>query len=299
MSFEAYQIKKGLGTYIAMRNAKHVDHFLRWIKSDAAQTTYPDLINYLEHLRKAHPTPSTLQKKTTALKHYFDYLIAEKHMDRNPARHLNIRTSQDRKRYHLLTKEQLEQLYHHYRTTPKPQWTTTSKLTALRRKLTLGLMVWQALEVTTLSKLSIKDVHLDKGIIKVIGGRKFKARTLTLQSAQIMELYQYVETIHPQLVAEMNPIDPNLLLVFGGKDYYDAHRVLVKDLKEQHPFLTSISGGIPKQIRASVITLWLKQYNLREVQYMAGYRHVRSVEAYLQSDIESLQADIDRFFPLG
>ena len=53
------------------------------------------------------------------------------------------------------------------------------------------------------------------------------------------------------------------------------------------------------QIRASVITHWLKQYNLREVQYMAGHKHVHSTEAYQQNDTESLQQDIDRFHPFS
>jgi integrase/recombinase XerD len=42
------------------------------------------------------------------------------------------------------------------------------------------------------------------------------------------------------------------------------------------------------QIRTSVITHWLKLYNLREVQYMPGHRYVSSTEAYLINDLEDL-----------
>ncbi|TRX50917.1 integrase [Fulvivirga sp. M361] len=54
-----------------------------------------------------------------------------------------------------------------------------------------------------------------------------------------------------------------------------------------------------KHIRASVITHWLKQYNLREVQYMAGHRKVMSTESYQRNDTEGLQLDVDQFHPLG
>jgi len=45
------------------------------------------------------------------------------------------------------------------------------------------------------------------------------------------------------------------------------------------------------------ITHWLKQYNLREVQYMAGHRYVSSTEAYPVNNMEDLRADIDQFYP--
>ena len=38
-----------------------------------------------------------------------------------------------------------------------------------------------------------------------------------------------------------------------------------------------------KQIRASVITKWLRMYNLREVQYLVGHRYISSTESYLET----------------
>ena len=54
-----------------------------------------------------------------------------------------------------------------------------------------------------------------------------------------------------------------------------------------------------KQIRASVITGWLKVYNLREVQYFAGHRYVSSTESYLINDLEDLKEDINKYHPMG
>jgi site-specific recombinase XerD len=50
-----------------------------------------------------------------------------------------------------------------------------------------------------------------------------------------------------------------------------------------------------KQIRASVITIWLQQYDLRKVQIMVGHRHVTSTESYKKSDPEGLRAAADEF----
>ena len=54
-----------------------------------------------------------------------------------------------------------------------------------------------------------------------------------------------------------------------------------------------------KQIRASVITKWLKVYDLREVQVLAGHRYISSTESYLQNDMEGLQEEVQQFHPLG
>jgi len=54
-----------------------------------------------------------------------------------------------------------------------------------------------------------------------------------------------------------------------------------------------------KQIRASVITKWLKIYNLREVQYLAGHKYISSTESYLENDMEGLQEEVQQFHPLG
>jgi integrase/recombinase XerD len=54
-----------------------------------------------------------------------------------------------------------------------------------------------------------------------------------------------------------------------------------------------------KQLRASVIVKWLKMYNLRKVQYMAGHRYISSTESYQQSEMEGLTEEVNKFHPLG
>jgi hypothetical protein len=69
---------------------------------------------------------------------------------------------------------------------------------------------------------------------------------------------------------------------------------LVKTLKTKHPKLKDI-----KQIRTSVIVNWLKIYNLRKTQYLAGHRYVSSTEKYQINNIEALQDEIKRYHPIG
>jgi integrase/recombinase XerD len=54
-----------------------------------------------------------------------------------------------------------------------------------------------------------------------------------------------------------------------------------------------------KQLRASVIVKWLRQHNLRQVQYLAGHRYISSTEAYQQNEMEGLTEEVNKFHPLG
>lgn len=51
-------------------------------------------------------------------------------------------------------------------------------------------------------------------------------------------------------------------------------------------------------IRSSVIVNWLKKHNIREVQELAGHRHICSTESYKQDDLENLQKIVENFHPL-
>jgi len=52
-----------------------------------------------------------------------------------------------------------------------------------------------------------------------------------------------------------------------------------------------------RETSEGIIRHWLKQFNLRQVQYFAGHRFVSSTEAYLVNNTEDLQKDIDEFYP--
>jgi len=297
--FEGWLLTKGMARYTAMRYAGRVEKLLDWAGNDQvgdpAQLTYSDLLSYLEKLREQSPAGSTLVSVVNAINHYYTFLGT----GHNPARHLKIKNVRRQRQHTLLTKEQLTALHKNYPTVN--QWKGVNRLTALRRKLTVGLMVYQAMETGGLAKLTLQDIDLDKGTIRIpASGRQLKVRTLALEGHQVMEMYKYLEITRPRLVDhyQENPRlreNPHLLLVNGSKSYDDGQKVINQHLRKMEPAIGKAAG---RQVRISVITHWLKQYNLREVQYMAGYRNVVSVEKLLKADITHLAADMETYWPL-
>jgi integrase/recombinase XerD len=53
------------------------------------------------------------------------------------------------------------------------------------------------------------------------------------------------------------------------------------------------------QIRQSEITEWLKEKNLRTVQYMAGHRYISSTELSQTNNLEELKDALNKFHPLN
>jgi site-specific recombinase XerD len=69
---------------------------------------------------------------------------------------------------------------------------------------------------------------------------------------------------------------------------------LFKAIRKTNPEIQN-----PKQIRASAITNWLKNYNLRQVQYMAGHKYVSSTERYQLNNLDNLQSKLEKYHPLN
>src|SRR5690606_14559694 len=118
---------------------------------------------------------------------------------------------------------------------------------------------------------------------------------LKLESLQVLDLMEYVMKVREELL-EINQKKSEQLFISssGNNNLQNTLQLMIKKLGEMNGKVTSA-----KQIRASVIIYWLKNYNLREVQYMAGHRYVSSTENYLINDMEDLTDDITKYHPIG
>ena len=66
----------------------------------------------------------------------------------------------------------------------------------------------------------------------------------------------------------------------------------LKQLKKQNSKIKNV-----KQLRASVITNWLKVDNIRIVQHLSGHRFVSSTEAYQANNMDELKEGVNTYHP--
>jgi len=71
-----------------------------------------------------------------------------------------------------------------------------------------------------------------------------------------------------------------------------------KDLKKQLE-TTPINYKNIAQLRQSRISLSIKQYGIRQVQYLSGKKSILSMERHQQMDLQDLSKQVKLFHPLG
>jgi integrase/recombinase XerD len=319
-SIEKYLQSKGLSKSTIKCYYTEILEFITWcdvqnIEAENSSTT--EVTAYLSHLQNKGQQNKTRNINLNTLKHYFDYVILAGIRNDNPAKHIKIRGTGSKKLYSIFTKEALESLYKNYQVPQEDDdrsnrnWFANYRKSKQRNKAILSLMIYQGLSTDEINRLRLTDVSLKEGTLFISGTRKRNERILALKPHQIMELMEYQLTTRKELLDQRHSkrseaisalyFIPSLQVGKTTVDYrpstvdsINIWKALSREVKTVNKQFINF-----QQIRASVITHWLKQYNLRQVQYMAGHRFISSTERYLAGQIEELQEEIDNYHPIG
>ena len=292
-SFKSYlQSQEYSSTSIATYE-RFTDQFLDWVRKEnieADQIRYQDILAYMKYCSgKKGYSQRTVQHTVITLGHYFDYLLDAGEIEINPVRGIKVQGVRRKTLYHILDAQELHAIYHTYEAVTPSQ---------KKNKVIVGMLVYQGLKTEELDRLEVKDVKVKEGKVEIPGGRRNNGRTLQLESHQVLDVYEYVMQVRPQILEKTNQQTNRLFVSTEG-----GTKLRIDFLMEQARKRSRLLSG-PKlenadQLRASVIVKWLKQYNLREVQYLAGHRYISSTEAYRQSEMEGLSEEVNKFHPLG
>ncbi len=289
--FIKYLLQKGYSIKSSERYLKDIKLFKKWlVKENLAEeaVSYNDITHYIQS-KKGKVKQITIATVLTSLKRYYDYLEELGFVVENPVLNVQIKGIKRKVLYNILSKQKLEKIYYDYKEL------SNQSPSQKRNEIIVSLLVYQGLTTTELKKLTIQDVKLREGNIYIAATRRSNERTLKLESHQILDIMEYTLQVRQAILSETNK-QTDLFFVTQGSslNLQNVIQKLMQQLQKQNKKVESI-----KQIRASVITHWLKNYNLRETQYMAGHRYVSSTEAYLINDLEGLQEDINKYHPIG
>ena len=267
--------------------------FIKWCNRNhttAIEIDYKDCLKYIRYLQRKNTTKKTVNHRLGRVKVYLNYLVEENFKSENPIESTTIKGIKRHINYNLLEADELEDLYYSFETTHKQE--EHHIYTAKRDKIIVGFMVYQGLDTQDLKKLRTEDLQLNKGKIYVPSRAKSNARELELKPWQIMEFMEYANEVRPTI---QNKLQNHSEQLFPTNARFNSIVYQInKKLKKYNQKVQDI-----KQIRASVITNWLGQYNLRKVQYLAGHRYISSTERYLQDDLENLHEIVNNFHPIS
>ena len=288
-NFVTYLRNKGyrLNTYNGRKNT--LNRYLIWLKAEEIkpeQVTYNNLLGYIQKLQAQNLHKRTINDTLTTIRHYYNMLQSNNQVTSNPAETLQIKNTIKNVPHNLLKWEELETIYKTFE---------SSGVTGKRNKAMLGLMIYQGIHTGELTAIEVNDVKLEDGNVYIPQTGRSNSRTLSLESFQILQLQKYITTIRPVILALSEKTSDKLFISTGtGNGLNNSFARLLKQIRKQNPSVKDF-----KQIRASIITLWLKKHNIRQVQYMTGHRYISSTEHYRTDTLETLQELIEELHPLN
>jgi len=287
----------------------YTGHFLEWFHTQQQPirlATYNHLLQFINHCQKEGRAVRNINMVLTAVRHYYDML----QVSPNPASGLYLRGEAKAIPHDLLNPEELHQLYEQY-----PVYNERTQ----RNKVITGLYVYQGITTDELKKLEPKHLHLKEGKMDIPGTKQTynkggrKSRILKLKANQILELQEYLLITRPKIINDLKTgirqtqstrkpdkinwpvIERQLFMSMNGSEY------IKNSLKHLMDDLRKINSQVKdaQQIRKSVIVNWLKEKDIRKVQYMAGHSSISSTEKYRAANLEELEEALKIHHPLA
>lgn len=287
-SFKEYLQSRKLRERSIVHIMQYTRRFNEWLEKEnltAENCTYTDLLSLVKYYRDKDFSIHNQNKHILGVRHYYNYLRHIGRTKHNPAENLLIKGNIQKLPRDILSKEQLEEIYENYQ--PK---TAVQK----RNKIILGLLIYQGLTRDELDRLEPNNINLERGIILIKRNVKLRQRILKLAACQILPLQEYLIEIRKTLQKLKKQSSEKLLITTGHTNtIIEIARELLNELQLKHSFLKSF-----RQIRNSVISHWLEEKNIREVQYLAGHGNIKSTQRYEQVNLQELTEQLNKYHPL-
>ena len=302
-SYQTYLQQEHYAKNYIRQNSNYAGIFLEWLEEESLtneQVTHADVLEFADQLKQKGHSIRLINRVMLAIRYYFNWLGQNGQAAYNPAAGIILKGTIRHVPHDLLIQTELEALYESYPVTDERTH---------RNKIIVGLLVYQALTRDELETLRPEHLKLREGKIHIPATGRLNSRILVLQPHQILDLQEYLLIVRPKILAE------RMAERSGRKpDKYkaveDVQRLFVnmngqETMKNSLLHLNYALRKInPKykhgmQIRQSVITEWLKEKNLRTVQYMAGHRYISSTERYKTNNLEDLKDALNKHHPLN
>jgi site-specific recombinase XerD len=311
IGFIAYLEGKGLAPLTQKEYLLCLNLFFNWSKKEDIQTIKPCILKYLEYLKKHRGLQNVSRRNhLIALNHYFTFLYQNEQISENPCLLLKIRGTNKKKLHKIYTPEELEQLYDNYYQLFVRSYDDSrhrheaqrhySVLYRERNALIISILFNQGTTTSEIEKIELDDLNLIKASLKIRGGKRLNERELSLKATQIGLFMNYLQNIRPLLTEYQTKDSNKLFLPLPAISYKTTDNEMSRGV------FTPLAAQIKsidkqfinfQQIRASVITFWIKTQGLRKAQHLAGHRRICSTEKYLSNDLDALTEDINKLHP--
>jgi integrase/recombinase XerD len=240
-----------------------------------------EIFLYLAWLRARQNTGRTLARRLSALRAFFAFAVDEGRLKKNPAQLLeNPKLPQ-----HLpevLTREEMENLL------AQPDLRDKS---GQRDRCMLELLYAAGLRVSELCDMSVVDLDLQRGLVRVFG-KGSKERLVPLHNLMQQMLAAYLKAWRPKFTPTGNQL-------FVNRSGHALTRQYVWKMVKKYAVQAGIRRAIsPHTFRHSFATHLLEGgADLRAVQMLLGHADISATEIYTHVQAERLRGIHHQFHP--
>ena len=301
--FNEYLQIKGYTKSSAESSVQLVNYFAQWAATqniyEMTEVSYSDVLAFIQYCNERNVAKKTQIIYIRHLNHYYNFLRSEEGVKDNPASHIKIKGVKRKVLHQILSPAELDSIYKNYPVTIErkegvnmpPQ--ERNEMARKRNKVILGLLIYQGLNSGEIADLKVSDVKQQDGKIYIPSKRRSSSRVLKLEAHQLYDMMDYISTTRRKQLEKANVQSEKLFInERGAKKFFGMMQSLLNFIRKQNSKVKNL-----EQIRASVITQWVKIYDLRKAQYLAGHKYVRTTEGYKQNNIDELKGDVRKYHP--
>lgn len=253
-----------------------------------------DLRDFIIYLRKQEYSPRSINRKISALKQFFQFLVSENLIKDSPAIELEL-LKQQKKIPKMLEEKEIDQLFDYLSVQTTPE--------GIRLNAMIAILYSAGLRVSELVSLKLNNFEYERGKINSIfkvTGKGNKERISILNQRALNALANYLE-IRDFFISIKSREKCLWLFPSASKEGYLTRNRFGQLLKE-----ASLNVGIdpqavsPHVLRHSFAThLLANGADLRSIQELLGHSSIATTQIYTHISNKQLKNIIEKHHPLS
>ena len=291
----ALSVEKGFSGNTLDAYKNDLNQFAAFVREQSAKTDGPEpgwasvdrsmLLNYMVHLKERSYAPATMARKVAAVKSFFNFLVAEGVLEKNPAEGISgpkVGKSLPKS----ISVEDVGRLLE------QPGKLSTPE--AKRDKAMMELLYATGMRVTELVSLNVRDVNLRAGFVRCFG-KGSKERIIPIHNKAIKAIKGYADDGRTRLLGATG--ETALFLNRRGQRLTrQGFWLILKGYAKKANIPTEIT---PHVLRHSIATHLLHsgKMNLRELQELLGHANISTTQIYTHLTTERMRRVYDSAHP--
>ncbi|CAK8053817.1 tyrosine recombinase XerC [Eupransor demetentiae] len=269
-----------------------IEEFRHFLEENGGFKGYPavqalDVRVYLGQLYEEELARTTISRKVSSLRMFYQFLLNQKYVQDNPFSQIALRKHQN----HLpefFYEEEMDQLFQSaYQQDKHPLWQRDAAL--------LEFLYATGARVTEIVELELSQLDFSQRLV-LIHGKGNKDRFVPFGHYAQRALQDYIQNLRPKLLTAADPDEQRVFLNNRGKPLTSAG---ISYILNQLMKRTSLTGKIhPHMLRHTFATQLLNRgADMRTVQELLGHANLSTTQIYTHVSRATLQKNYQDFFP--